>query len=231
MINKVYSSIEEALHDIHDGSSVMIGGFGGIGTPHNLIEAMSARDLTLICGSLGGILSLKDVGCMKKLISGYVTTLLAASEIWRRVQKQIEEGDLEVELVPFGNFAERMRMGGSGIPAFYTPVGVGTEFGKGKEVRIFNGRECMLEQALRADFALIRAYKADRMGNLVYRKSARNWSPLMAMAADVTIVQADEIVEVGKLDPDCIHTPGIFVDRVVQVEPKFTPFIRVRKRV
>ncbi|MDY7018637.1 MAG: 3-oxoacid CoA-transferase subunit A [Chloroflexota bacterium] len=232
MINKIYSSIDEASYDIHDGSSVMIGGFGGIGSPHNLVQAMSgkARELTLICGSIGAIMALKDVSCIKRLISGYVSTLLAVKEEWARMAKMIDEGEIGVELVPFGNFVERIRTGGSGIPAFYTPVGAATIFGKDKETRIFEGRECFLERALRADFALIRAHKADRMGNLAYRKTARNYNPIMAMAADVTIVQADEIVEVGELEPDCTHTPGIFVDRVVHVEPALTKFARVRKR-
>jgi 3-oxoacid CoA-transferase subunit A len=215
-VNKVVQSADEAVADVPDGATIMSGGFGLCGNPENLIAALhrkGVKNLTLIsnnCGTtelgLGILLKARQV---KKMVSSYVGEN-------KEFERQFLGGELEVELNPQGTLAERIRAGGSGIGGFYTPTGVGTKIAEGKPTRIFHGREQILETGLTADFAILRAWKGDTFGNLVFRKTARNFSPLMAMAAKVTIVEVEELAQPGELDPDQIHTPSIFVKRVVQ---------------
>lgn len=214
-MNKVVNSLQEALHDVRDGATLLVGGFGLCGIPENLILALrekKVRDLTCVSNNAGvddwGIGLLLQTRQVKKMISSYVGEN-------KEFERQCLSGELEVELVPQGTLAERIRAGGAGIPAFFTPTGYGTEVANGKEVRWFGGRPCLLEQAITADFALVRAWKADRWGNLVFRKTARNFNPMMATAARVTIAEVEELVELGELDPEMVHTPGAYVDRVV----------------
>ena len=215
-MNKVVSNAKEAIHDIQDGAMIMAGGFGLCGIPENLIAALrekGVKDLTVISNNAGvndfGLGLLLQSRQIKKMISTYV----GENEIF---EQQFLRGELEVELIPQGTFAERIRAGGAGIAGFYTPTGVGTLVEEGKEKRTFDGREYILEQALKADFALVKAWKGDAMGNLVYRKTARNFNPMMASAARITIAEVEQIVPVGSLDGDHIHTPGIFVKRIFQ---------------
>jgi len=215
-MNKVLSSAAQAIDDIRDGAVIMSGGFGLCGNPENLIAALhqrGTRDLTLIsnnCGTtelgLGVLLKAKQV---KKMVSSYVGEN-------KEFERQFLSGELEVELNPQGTLAERIRAGGVGIGGFFTPTGVGTKVAEGKETRMIDGKEYVLEKPLKADFAFVRAWKADRWGNLVFRKTARNFSPLMCMAARCTIVEAENLVEVGELDGDQIHVPSIFVQRIVK---------------
>lgn len=214
-MNKVVSSLQEAIADVRDGATLLVGGFGLCGIPENLILALrekKVRDLTCVSNNAGvddwGIGLLLQTRQVKKMISSYVGEN-------KEFERQCLSGELEVELVPQGTLAERIRAGGAGIPAFFTPTGYGTEVAHGKEVRWFGGRPCLLEQAITADFALVRAWKADRWGNLVFRKTARNFNPMMATAAKVTIAEVEELVELGELEPDGVHTPGLYVDRVV----------------
>lgn len=218
MKNKVYATVEEALADIRHGASIMFGGFGGAGFPYNLVAGltrMGVRNLTAIsnnCGRGDGELSvLFRNGQIRRVVASFPGPDAKA------FQEQYAAGQVEVELVPQGTLCERMRAAAAGLPAFYTPVGVGTEIAAGKEERPFNGRRAILETALSADYALIRAHKADRLGNLVYRQAARNFNPIMASAARVTIAEVAEIVEVGSLDPEHVMTPAIYVDRIVHV--------------
>ncbi|MBK5256147.1 MAG: 3-oxoacid CoA-transferase subunit B [Vicinamibacteria bacterium] len=215
-MKKIYSTAEDAVKDIPDGATILLSGFGLCGIPENLIRAVKDKaptGLTLGSNNAGttdfGITSLLEAGLVKKMISTYV----GENKVF---EKMALSGALEVELVPQGTFSERMRAGGAGVPAFFTPTGYGTLIAEGKEVRWFNGRPHILESALRADFALIKAWKADTEGNLIYRKTARNFGPMMAMAAKITIAEVEEIVPAGSLDPDAIITPGIFVQRVVK---------------
>jgi 3-oxoacid CoA-transferase len=217
-MNKIFSSARDAVSDIPDGATLFLSGFGLCGIPENLIQAVKAKGpkgLTLGSNNAGttdfGITFLLEAGLVKKMISTYV----GENKVFERM---VLDGSVEVELVPQGTFSERLRAGGAGVPAFFTPTGYGTLIAEGKEVRWFNGRPHILESALRADFALIKAWKADTAGNLVYRKTARNFAPMMAMAAKVTIVEVEEIVPAGSLEPDSIMTPGIFVQRVVKGE-------------
>jgi len=219
VIDKRIDSPAQAVADIADGASVMIGGFGEAGSPIELIHALidrGAQNLTVISNNTGsgrvGLAALIAAGLVAKVICSFPksTNSLVFPELYRA-------GRIELELVPQGTLAERIRAGGAGIPAFYTPAGVGTVLAAGKETRTFAGREYLMEHGLRADFALIKAERADRYGNLVYHATARNFSPIMCMAARTTIVQAREWVGVGGLDPECIVTPGIFVQRVVVV--------------
>jgi len=213
---KVRSSIEEAINDIPDGATIMVGGFGIVGTPEKLIEGLlkkGTRDLTVIsnnCGiddyALGTLLTTKQI---RKMIASYVGEN-------REFERQFLAGELELEFVPQGTLAERIRAGGAGIPAFYTPAGVGTKLAEGKEVRTFNGKEYVLETALKADYSFVKAWKADRGGNLVYNKTSCNFNPMMAAAGKVTIAEVEELVEVGKLDPNFIHTPSIYVQRIIE---------------
>jgi 3-oxoacid CoA-transferase subunit A len=215
-MNKVVQNAREAVKDIRDGSTLMVGGFGLCGIPENLIEALresGVKNLTVISNNAGvddyGLGLLLQTKQIKKMISTYV----GENETFER---QFLNGELEVELVPQGTFAERMRAGGAGIPAFFTPTGVGTLVEQGKEKRTFGDREYIMERALTADFALVKAWRADAMGNLVYRKTTRNFNPVMATAGRITIAEVEQIVPVGSLDPDSIHTPGIFVQRILQ---------------
>jgi len=231
-LNKVFPSSHAAIFDIRDGSSIMSGGFGLCGNPENLIRALvekGVKDLTLISNNCGtsehGLGLLIKAGQVSKMILSYVGQN-------KDFEQRLLRGELEVELVPQGTLAERIRCGGAGIPAFYTPTGVGTLLGQGKEVRVFAGRECLLELGLRADFALVKAWKGDRLGNLVYRKTARNFNPVMATAGTITIAEVEELVEPGDIDPDQVHTPGIYVQRVVRGEVYAKPIERhtVRRR-
>ncbi len=217
MISKTSAGLADAVSDIRDGSTVMIGGFGRAGQPVELIDALIAQgatDLTVINNNAGngdtGIAALIGAGRVRKVICSFPRQ--TDSYIF---DAKYRAGEIELELVPQGNLAERIRAAGAGIGGFYTPTGVGTLVAEGKETRTIDGREYLLELPLRADVALISAFKADRWGNLVYRKTARNFGPLMAAAAATTIVQVDEVVELGDLDPETVVTPGIFVDRVV----------------
>jgi len=219
MRRKIFSTADEAAADVPDGARIMFGGFGGAGFPNNLIQALArkgTRDLTAISNNCGTGESELSVLFKEERIKSVVATFPGPRSNY--FQEQYAAGDIELELVPQGIFCERMRAHAAGIYAFYSPVGVATEISEGKEERVFEGRRCILETALGADYAFIRAHRADPLGNLVYRKTARNFNPIMAMAADVTIVEVDEIVEVGSLDPEVIITPSIFIDRIVQLE-------------
>ena len=221
-MNKLYASPAEAVADVFDGAVVMIGGFGPVGSPAKLVFALAdqgARNLTIISNNvgLGDRLDVlfenrqvrKFIGSFPFRTWGSKTTFLV--EQWRA-------GEIEVEVVPQGTVAERIRAAGAGLGGFYTPTGVGTVVEQGKERRTLNGREYILEMPLRADFALIRAHRADTMGNLVFKEAARNFNPVMATAADVTIAEAQEIVPAGTLDPEVVVTPGVYVNRIVQAE-------------
>jgi len=219
MIDKRVLNPAEAVADIADGSSIMIGGFGEAGSPIELIHALidqGASDLTVISNNTGsgevGLAALLKERRVTKVICSFPKTLNSTvfPELYR-------EGFTELELVPQGTLAERIRAGGAGVPAFYTPTAVGTSLAEGKEFREFNGRDYLLEHGLTADYSLIKGLAADSHGNLLYNKTARNFAPIMAMAADVTIVQAASVLEPGEIDPEIVVTPGIFVDRVVEV--------------
>jgi 3-oxoacid CoA-transferase subunit A len=214
----IYSSAEEAVQQIQDGATLMVGGFGLVGIPEKLILALvnkGVKDLTVIsnnCGvdewGLGLLLHNKQI---KKMIGSYVGEN-------KEFERQVLSGEIEVELTPQGTLAEKIRAGGAGIPAFFTPAGVGTTVADGKEIRIYDGKEYVLEEALRADFALIRAAKADKFGNLIYNKTAQNFNPMMAAAGKFTIAEVEEIVETGDLDPASIHTPSIYVQGILQAD-------------
>jgi 3-oxoacid CoA-transferase subunit A len=214
--NKVVSSYEEAMAGLTDGMTIIAGGFGLCGIPENLIaqiKKMGTKDLTIVsnnCGvdgfGLGILLEDKQV---KKMISSYV----GENALF---EQQLLAGELEVELTPQGTLAEKMRAGGAGIPAFYTATGYGTLVGEGKDVREFNGRNYILEESIVGDFAIVKGWKADRYGNVVYRHTAQNFNPMAATAGKITVVEVEEIVEPGELDPAHIHTPGIYVDRVIK---------------
>jgi 3-oxoacid CoA-transferase subunit A len=215
-MNKIMDDAMIAIQDIQDGATIMMGGFGLCGVPENLIAALAekaAKDLTIISNNAGidgfGIGVLLERRQVKKMISTYV----GENHLFERLAIS---GELEVELVPQGTFAERIRAGGAGIPGFYTPTGFGTLVERGKETREFDGRAYVLERALHADFAFVKAWKGDRWGNLVYRKTARNFNPVMATAADVSIAEVEEIVALGALEPDSVHTPAIYVNRIVK---------------
>lgn len=217
--DKVFATVGAAVDDIPDGATIMFGGFGGAGFPNNLIQALArqgARKLKVIsnnCGTGDG-----ELGVLFK--TRQIRSVIAAfpGPGAKYFQQQYDAGEIELELVPQGILCERMRAYGAGIPAFYSPVGVGTEIAKGKEERTIRGRRYILEDALGADYAFIKAHKADRIGNLVYRKAARNFNPIMATAAKMTIVEVEEIVPVGALEPEIIMTPSVFVDRIVQAK-------------
>jgi len=222
--NKVRAHVADALDDVRDGARIMVGGFGLCGNPEALIAGVIARgirDLTIIsnnAGNLGkGLATWLHAGIVRKVICSYIGNN-------DDLHQRMASGAVEVEIVPQGTFAERMRAAGAGIPAFYTPTGVGTVAADGKETRVFDGREAVLEHALRADFALIRARRGDRMGNLRFWRTARNFSPVMAMAAQTTIAEVDQLCEPGQIDPDDVHLPGIFVHRVIEVRQHEDPF-------
>lgn len=217
-MDKVFPSAEDAIFDIEDGASIVSGGFGLCGNPENLIRALhkkGVKDLTIISNNCGtddyGLGILLKSGQVKKMVASYVGEN-------KNFERQFLSGELEVELVPQGTLAERIRCGGAGIPGFYTPTAVGTMLAEGKEVRAFDGREYLLERGITADFAIVNAWKGDRLGNLVYRKTARNFNPLCATAGKICIAEVENLVEVGELEPDMVHTPGIYVDRIVQGE-------------
>ncbi len=218
MINKVVDNIEKALDGVEGNMTFMVGGFGLSGIPENAIDALSKKDifgLTCISNNagvddfgLGLLLKRKQI---KKMISSYVGENA-------EFERQMLSGELEVDLIPQGSLAERCRAGGAGIPAFFTPAGYGTEVAQGKEVREYNGKPHILESALTADFAFVKAWKGDTAGNLIFKGTARNFNPLMAMAGKITVAEVEELVEAGELDPNQIHTPGIFVQRIFQGE-------------
>ena len=215
-MNKVYKNAEEAVFDVKDKSTIMLGGFGLCGIPENLIAALvkkGVRDLTCISNNAGvddfGIGLLLQTRQVKKMISSYVGENA-------EFERQLLNNELEVDLIPQGTLAERCRAAGAGIPAFYTPAGVGTEIAVNKEVRVFDGKEYLLELAFNSDFAFVKAWKGDALGNLIYKGTARNFNPMMAAAGKTTIVEVEELVPVGSLDPNIIHTPSIYVDRIFQ---------------
>lgn len=217
MINKIATSVQDAIADIRDGSTILVGGFGNAGMPFALIDALiaqGAKDLVIVSNNAGnadhGLAALLKTGRVRKVVCSFP----------RQVDSWVFDGlyhagKIELELVPQGNLAERMRAAGAGIGAFFCPTGVGTELAGNRETREIDGRNYVLEYPIKGDVALIKAHKADRWGNLVYRKTARNFGPIMAMAARTTIVEVDEVVELGALDPETVVTPGIYVQRVV----------------
>lgn len=214
MINKVVKNADEAVKDIPDNAIIMMGGFGLCGIPENCIQALlhkGVKGLTFISNNAGvddfGIGLLLKTRQVKKMISSYVGENA-------EFERQLLSGELEVELIPQGTLAERIRAGGAGIPAFFTPAGYGTEVAEGKEVRDFDGKKYLMERWLRADYSIVKAWRGDTAGNLVYRGTARNFNPMMASAGKITIAEVEELVEPGELDPNCIHTPGIFVQRI-----------------
>ncbi|MCU7549763.1 CoA transferase subunit A [Chitinophagaceae bacterium LB-8] len=216
MINKVVASADAAIAGIEDGAVLMLGGFGLCGIPENCIAALlrkGVKNLTCISNNAGvddyGIGLMLQKGQVKKMIASYVGEN-------KEFERQLLSGELEVELLPQGTLAERIRAGGAGIPAFFTPAGVGTEVAEGKEVRAFHGKEYLMESWLKADYAIVKAWKGDTAGNLIFRGTARNFSPMMATAAKITIAEVEELVPAGTLDPNEIHTPGIYVKRIFQ---------------
>jgi 3-oxoadipate CoA-transferase alpha subunit len=211
-------TLAEALRDIADGATVMIGGFGAVGQPDFLVNALAdqgAKDLTVIANNAGwnretGIPKLLDLGRVRKIVCSFPKNSPAFDDLFR-------VGKIELEIVPQGTLAERIRAAGAGVPGFYTATGVGTQMAEGKETRMFGGKEYLLEEALHADVALVEAWRGDRWGNLSYRGSGRNFNPVMAMAARCTIAQVHQIVELGEIAPDAVVTPGIFVERIVAI--------------
>ncbi len=226
-MNKVVKSADEAIQDISDGASIMVGGFGLCGIPENLIAALvrkGVKNLTTISNNAGinthGLGLLLQTRQIRKHIGSYVGEN-------KKLEEMVLKGELELELNPQGTLAERIRAGGAGIPAFFTPTGFGTLIAEGKEAREFNGRMCIMERGLTADYAFVKAWKGDRWGNLIYRKTARNFNPMMATAARITIAEVEELVPVGELDPDKVHTPSVFVKRIFQ-GTNYSKFIEKR---
>jgi 3-oxoacid CoA-transferase subunit A len=214
-VNKVVASVDAAIADIADGASIMIGGFGLCGVPENLIAALVRKKVSNL-HTISNNVGIDGYGMSLMLESGMITSHVGSYVGENRLLEQmVISGSLKVTLLPQGTLAECIRAGGAGIPAFFTPTGVGTLVAEGKEVREFGGRQYLLERALTADFALVKAWKGDRMGNLVYRKTARNFNPMMATAATVTIAEIEHLVEPGEIEPDQVITPGIYVKRVV----------------
>ena len=225
MIDKIVGSVEAALADVRDGATVLVGGFGNAGMPVELIDgliAQGARELTIVANNAGngetGLAALLKAGRVRKVICSFPRQ--ADSYVFDGLYRA---GKVELEVVPQGNLAERMRAAGAGIGAFYTATGFGTLLAEGKETRRIDGRDYVLEYPIRADFALIKALRGDRWGNLVYRKAARNFGPVMAMAARCTVAQVQQVVGLGELDPETVVTPGIFVKRVVELPHAVTP--------
>jgi 3-oxoacid CoA-transferase subunit A len=217
-MNKVVANADEAIRDVFDGATIMVGGFGLCGMPENLIRALAlkgTKNLTTISNNAGvdghGMGLLLANGQITKHIGTYVGEN-------KLLEEMVLKKKIDLQLIPQGTFSERMRAGGAGIAAFYTPTGYGTIVAEGKETREFDGRPYVLEHALKADFAFIKAWKGDKWGNLVYRKTARNFNPMMATAATVTIAEVEDLVEVGELDPDMVHTPSVFVKRIFKGE-------------
>ncbi|MBJ6118419.1 CoA transferase subunit A [Pontibacter sp. BT310] len=218
MINKTVKNVQEALQGVQDGMTLMLGGFGLCGIPENCIQELlriGVKDLTCISNNAGvddfGIGLLLQKRQVKKMIASYVGENA-------EFERQLLSGELEVELNPQGTLAERIRAGGAGIPAFFTPAGYGTEVGEGKESREFNGKMYLMESWLKADFSFVKAWKGDTAGNLIYKGTARNFNPMMATAGKITVAEVEELVPAGELDPNMIHTPGIFVQRIFQGE-------------
>ena len=215
-MNKVFANADEAIFDIQDGATIMVGGFGLCGIPENLIDAImhkGVRDLNTISNNMG----VDEFGLGKLLYKGQIKSHKGSYVGENRLfEERVLAGQLDLELIPQGTFAERIRAGGAGIPAFYTPTGVGTVVAEGKEVREFDGRQYVMERWLKADFALVKAWKGDKWGNLIYRKTARNFNPMMATAGKITIAEVEELVEPGQLPPDGIHTPSVYVQRIFQ---------------
>ncbi|MGA8313479.1 MAG: CoA transferase subunit A [Terriglobales bacterium] len=217
-MNKVVASADDAIKDIFDGATIMIGGFGLCGIPENLVRALvrkGVKNLTTISNNVGvdglGNGLLLAAGQIRKHIGTYVGEN-------KLLEQMVLQGKVELDLVPQGTFSERIRAGGAGIPAFFTPTGVGTIVAEKKETRDFDGRQYVMERALKADFAFVKAWKGDKWGNLVYRKTARNFNPMMATAAKVTIAEVEHLVEVGELEPDLVHTPSVYVNRIFRGE-------------
>lgn len=217
-MNKVVASAEEAVKDVFDGATIMVGGFGLCGMPENLIRALArkgVKNLNTISNNVGvdglGMGLLLAAGQIRHHIGTYVGEN-------RLLEQMVLDGRIQLDLVPQGTFSERIRAGGAGIPAFFTPAGFGTLVAEGKETREFDGRPYVMEHALKADFAFVKAWKGDKWGNLVYRKTARNFNPMMATAAKITVAEVEHLVEVGELDPDLIHTPSVYVKRIFQGE-------------
>jgi 3-oxoacid CoA-transferase subunit A len=215
-MHKIVASAEEAIQDVFDGATIMVGGFGLCGMPENLIRALAhkgVKNLTTISNNAGvdglGVGLLLANGQIRRHIGTYVGEN-------KLLEQMVLNGRVQLDLVPQGTFAERIRAGGAGIPAFFTPTGVGTMVAEGKEAREFDGRTYIMERPLKADFAFVKAWKGDRWGNLVYRKTARNFNPMMATAAKITIAEVEHLVEPGELDPDMVHTPSVFVKRIFQ---------------
>ena len=215
-MNKVYPDAQAALHDVTDGAVILAGGFGLSGNPENCITELARRKvnhLTIVSNNCGttekGLGVLLAQGQVKKMVSSYV----GENKVF---EKQFLSGQLEVELCPQGTLAERLRAGGAGIEAFYVPTGFGTKVAEGKETRVIAGKQCVLEHAIRGDFAIVKAWKGDRWGNLVFRKTSRNFNPLCAQAGKITIVEVEELVDVGALEPDQVHLPSIYVQRIFQ---------------
>jgi len=217
-MHKVVASAEEAIQDVFDGATIMVGGFGLCGMPENLIRALAnkgVKNLSTISNNVG----IDGVGMGLLLANGqirrHVGTYVGEN---RLLEQMVLNGTVQLELVPQGTFSERIRAGGAGIPAFFTPTGVGTVVAEGKETREFDGRTYIMELGLQADFAFVKAWKGDKWGNLVYRKTARNFNPMMATAAKITIAEVEHLVEPGELDPDLVHTPSVYVKRIFQGE-------------
>ncbi len=215
-MNKVAGNADEAIRDIQDGATIMVGGFGLCGIPENLIAALArkgVKNLTTISNNAG----VDDFGLgvllQSRQVKKHIGTYVGENKLF---EKLVLSGELELELVPQGTLAERIRAGGAGIPAFFTPTGVGTMVAEGKETREFDGRSYIMERGLTAQFAFIKAWKGDKWGNLVFRKTARNFNPMMATAAETTIVEVEQLVEVGAIDPDQVHLPGVYVKRIFQ---------------
>ena len=226
MINKIVPSMAEAVAGVKDGMTILLGGFGSVGQPNHLVQGVidgGARDLVVVANNAGGghvgLALLMELGRVRKIICSFPRS--STSTIFEELYRA---GKIELEIVPQGTMAERIRAAGAGVGAFFTPTGVGTKMAEGKEVREINGRMMVLEHALHADVALVEAWQADRWGNLMFRKSGRNFNPVMATAADLTIVQTQHIVELGALEPENIMTPGLYVDRVVHVPYGDPPF-------
>ncbi len=216
MSKKVFKNAKDALHDVKSNNTYLVGGFGLCGIPENCIEALrdsGVQNITCVSNNAGvddfGLGLLLQTRQIKKMMSSYVGENAT-------FEKQYMSGELELEFCPQGTLAERLRAGGAGIPAFYTPTGVGTKIAEGKEVRVFEGREYVLEKGITGEFAFVKAWKGDKFGNLIYRKTARNFNPMIATAGKITIAEVEELVETGTLDPDQIHTPGVYVQRIFQ---------------
>ncbi|HKM86575.1 MAG TPA: CoA transferase subunit A [Terriglobales bacterium] len=217
-MHKVVASAEEAIQDVFDGATIMVGGFGLCGMPENLIRALARKDVKNL-STISNNVGIDGVGMGLLLANGqirqHVGTYVGENKL---LEQMVLNGSVKLELVPQGTFSERIRAGGAGIPAFFTPTGVGTVVAEGKETREFDGRTYIMERALQADFAFVKAWKGDKWGNLVYRKTARNFNPMMATAAKITVAEVEHLVEPGELDPDLVHTPSVYVKRIFQGE-------------